>query len=77
MNTNSIGTYRNTASISESHTESGVLDIDANNNTSKADIIISIKTGQAYLYITLTITSIAMLAIGIYFIKKKILDKKI
>lgn len=47
------------------------------NNKSSADMVISIKTGSPLLYIGITLGSIAVIAVGAYIIKKKVLDKEI
>ena len=43
------------------------------NNESSAILIISIKTGSAILYVGITMICLAIISIGIYFIKKKVL----
>ena len=45
------------------------------NNESSAILIISIKTGAAILYIGITMICLAIVAIGTYFIKKKVLTR--
>lgn len=47
------------------------------NNESSAILIISIKTGSVVLYTGITLLSIGILAVGIYFIKKKVLNRGI
>lgn len=71
----------NTAEIYETYTEGNYGDIDstpANNaqgedDLDKADTIITVKTGQVALYITITLISISIIAGGIYLINKKVL----
>ena len=50
-----------------------IKDVGINSNGSQADIIISIKTGRIVLYILLSITITGIIAIGAYFIKRKVL----
>ena len=47
------------------------------NNVSSAILIISIKTGSAILYIGITVICLAIIGLGVYFIKKKVLNKVI
>ena len=47
------------------------------NNKSSADMVLSIKTGSAILYIGITLGSLAVIAAGAYLIKKKIINKGI
>lgn len=47
------------------------------NNKSSADVVISIKTGSAIMYIGITLGSIAIIAAGAYIIKKKVINKGI
>lgn len=78
-------TYTNTAEIAEVYNELGVKDSNSTpankaqgeDDLSKADLLISISTGKAVMYIGLTISIIAIVGVGIYFIKKKVLDIKI
>lgn len=50
---------------------------DLENNQSSATLIISIKTGSAIMYIGITTLCLAIMGIGIYFIKKKVLVRGI
>ena len=43
------------------------------NSESQAELIISIKTGRIIIYISLVISITAIIAIGIYFIKKRVI----
>lgn len=47
------------------------------NNESSANLFISIKTGSAMMYISITTLCLGIVAIGIYFIKKKVLNRGI
>lgn len=47
------------------------------NNQSSANLFISIKTGSAIMYIGITTLCLAIVCIGIYFIKKKVLNRGI
>ena len=74
-------TYTNTAEIAEAYNELGTNDINSTpgnkvqgeDDLSKADLLISISTGREVMYIGLTISMIAIIAVGIYLIKKKVL----
>ena len=74
----------NNAEIYESYNEMGLQDIDstANNNNSdeddmgKAEVIVGIVTGTIIKYTVITLVVITMLGLGIFGIKKFILDKK-
>ena len=47
------------------------------NNKSSADVVISIKTGSAMMYLGITLGSMAVIAAGAYIIKKKVMNKGI
>ena len=73
---NTVGTiYSNSAEILETYNERETDDATPNNNKDNADLILSISTGRAVTYIGLTIAIVAILAVGIILIKKKVLDK--
>lgn len=84
INENDIGTYSNTAEIKECYNELGIQDINSKagnkqigeNDTSTASIIISIRTGKAIVYSTLLISCILIIGIGVFFIKKKVMNTK-
>ncbi|MCI8636511.1 MAG: hypothetical protein HFJ36_01390 [Clostridia bacterium] len=63
-------TEENTGTVTN---KAKIKDVEINSNGSQADIIISIKTGRIVLYILLSIIITAIIAIGIYFIKRKVL----
>lgn len=77
------GNVINIAEISKSSNDYGLSDMDsspANNkdgedDLSKAELLISIRTGTTILYISLIITTIAIVGVGVYFINKKVLGK--
>lgn len=83
MNDNNIGIINNTAEIYESSNDLGLADIDSTpankvqneDDMSSADAIIGIKTGQIYVYITITLITISILGVGIYLINKKVLKR--
>ena len=76
LSENTVGTvYTNSAEIVETYNERETTDATPNDNRDNADFILSISTGRAVTYIGLTIAVVAVLAVGIYFIKKKVLDK--
>ena len=81
----SIGILNNTAEIYEAYNEQGLKDIDstpankveAEDDMSKADIVLGIVTGaQIAMYIALPIVIIALLSLGVFEIKKRVLNKK-
>ena len=84
INNSNLGIINNTAEIAESYNDLGLEDIDSKpankvqneDDYSSADAIIGIKTGEVYMYILLTITTITLLGVGIYFINKKVLKKQ-
>lgn len=84
LNEENLGTVTNTAEIIEDSNDNLIEDIDStpgNKNTNEDDIstvsvIISVGTGRTILYTCLIITIIAILGIGIYLIREKVLMKK-
>ena len=84
INRDDIGTYTNMAEIEESYNELGIQNINSKegnkqvgeNDTSTASIIISIRTGKAIFYITLLISCILIIGIGVFLIKRKVIDEK-
>ena len=82
MSDSQTGTYTNTAELAETYNNRGVTDINSTagnrqqgeNDMSSADLIISISTGEVVMYVGLTLSLITIMAVGIYFIKKKVLD---
>lgn len=83
LNEENLGTVTNTAEIMEDSNDNLIEDIDStpgNKNTNEDDIstvsvIVSVGTGRTILYICLITTIIAILGIGIYLIKDKVLTK--
>lgn len=78
-------TLTNTAEIYESYNEQGTPDIDSTagngatseDDMSAAEIVISIVTGNTIIiYIVVALVIVAILGVGIYEIKKRVLDKK-
>lgn len=74
MTNDTAGTYTNTAQIVDSYNDSGVQDINNSNDSSQAQTILGIRTGSIILNIVLVITCIVTVGVGIYFIKKKVLN---
>ncbi len=85
MSDSQTGTYTNTAELAESYNSRGVTDINSTagnrqqgeNDMSSADLIISVSTGEVVMYVGLTLSLITIIAVGIYIIKKKVLDVEI
>lgn len=81
MTKESFDLITNTAEIYETSNDYGIEDVDStpgNKTTNEDDISIanvlpSVKTGEAVIYATLIITVIAIVGIGIYMIKKKVI----
>ena len=82
MTDSQTGTYTNTAELGETYNSRGITDINSEagnrqqgeNDMSSADLIISVSTGEVVMYVGLTLSLITIIAVGIYFIKKKVLD---
>lgn len=81
MTKESFDLITNTAEIYEASNDYGIEDMDStpgNKSTNEDDISIanvlpSVKTGEAVMYTILTITVITILGVGIYLIKKKVI----
>ena len=81
MTENTLGLINNTAEIYEAYNDIGASDVDstvANKQTneddmSSADILITVKTGETIMFIGLSVSIIAIIGAGAYFIKKKVL----
>lgn len=81
MTEDTLGLINNTAEIYESYNDLGLEDVDSKiankisgeDDMSGADILITVKTGEAVLFIGLTITIITVIGTTAYFIKKKVL----
>lgn len=81
MTEDNTGIVCNYAEIYETYNEQNLEDYDSTvanmaqdeDDFSNADVIISVKTGQIAIYITITIISITIIAVGVYFINKKVL----
>ena len=80
-----IGIVTNTAEIYEAYNEQGLQDIDSTSanqasdedDISKAEIVLGLVTGKIIGYTVLVLVVIAILVVGIYQIKKRVLNKKI
>ena len=80
LNSNNTGNIINQAELAEVSNSLSKNDIDSTPNNkvngeddmSTAEVLVSIRTGGVVAYTFLIITIIAILAIGIYFIKKKV-----
>ena len=83
MSENNTGLISNTAEIAESYNEQGLKDQDSteNNNATgeddlgKADVIISIKTGQVVSTIGIILASIAVIGLGAYIVIRMLIKK--
>lgn len=81
MSENNLGLYHNEAEIYEAYNDLGVADIDSTpankvaseDDLSSADVLISVKTGEAILFVGLSLSIILTIGLGAYFIKKKVL----
>ena len=83
MTNDNTGTINNVAEIYEASNDYGLQDIDSTpankaqgeDDYSSADVVIGVKTGEDNVYVKITLISITVLGIGIYFINKKVLRK--
>lgn len=81
MTGENTGTITNRAEIYEDYNELGLKDYNSTpgnkaqgeNDLDYANLIITVKTGQVAMYITITFISIAIIALGAYEINKKVL----
>lgn len=81
MTEDNLGLYNNTAEIYEAYNDLGIADIDSTagnkvsseDDMSSADVLITVKTGEALLFVGLSITIIAIIGISAYVIQKKVL----
>ncbi len=73
MTEEDTGTITNNAKISKYSSDYTAQDINTKNNESQAELIVSIRTGRIVMYTILSITIIAIMAIGVYTIKKEVL----
>ena len=74
MSQNGFGTISNEVEIEQMYNANGEEDLNTDNDISKADVIIGVRTGKMVLYVTLTLMVLAILSIGIYFIRKKVIS---
>ena len=85
MKENNTGLINNTAEIVSSYNELGLTDINSTegnkvkgeNDMSSADVIISIKTGQVITTVILVITTVIIIGVATYVIRKIIINKGI
>lgn len=85
MKENNTGLVNNTAEIAESYNELGLTDVNSTegnkvkgeNDMGSADLIISIRTGQVVTTVLLIISSIVILGVAIYFIRKLIINRNL
>lgn len=81
MTSESYGTITNEAELYETSNDYGLKDIDSTTGNkvkseddySTSNVIISPQTGEIIIYTTLIITTIAIIGVGIYVIKKRVL----
>lgn len=81
---NDLGEIFNTAEIYEAYNDLGIEDIDSipankqenEDDISKASVILTIRTGETLIYITIIIGIISILVVATYLIKKKILNTR-
>ncbi len=83
MTADNFGIVNNRAEIYEAYNDLGIADedstpankVDGENDMSSADLILGPKTGEVIVYMALTVTLIVGFAVGIYFIKRKVLTR--
>ena len=76
MTETNLGLTNNTAEILKSDNSQARSDENSENDNSYANVIIGVKTGAAVTYISITFIIVFAIAIGTYFVSKKILMKK-
>ena len=76
MTETNLGLTNNTAEILKSDNSQSIADENSENDKSYANVIIGVKTGAAVTYISITFVIVFAIAIGTYFVSKKILMKK-
>lgn len=79
MTEDNAGIFPNSAELEKVSNLQNIQEKEENkeNNQSSATLVISIKTGAIAMYIGITTLCLAIICIGIYFIKKKILNRGI
>ncbi len=85
MKENNTGLVNNTAEIVNSYNEYGLTDINSTegnkvkgeNDMGSADLIISIKTGQVVMTVSLIILAIAILGVAMFLIRRIIINRRI
>lgn len=85
MTETNTGLTNNTAEIKESYNSLNIEDIDSTAGNKKnseddmgsCDLIISVKTGAAVSYISVTLSIILLIGIGAYFVSRKVLKEEI
>ena len=78
---NNLGLISNQAEIYEAYNDLGLEDVDSTvankasneDDMSNADLVVTVKTGEYILFGGLTLLVIAIIGVGAYFIKKKVL----
>ena len=76
-----LGIINNSAEIYEAYNDLGLEDIDSTpgnkasneDDMSSADVLITIRTGKTIMFIGITTVIVAIIGVGAYFIKKKVL----
>ena len=79
MTENNAGTFANNAKLEKMSNLENIAEKEEakENNASSALLVISIKTGSVVLYLGITTICLAIIGIGIYLIKKKVLNRGI
>ena len=85
MTESNTGLTNNTAEIADAYNTLGISDTNStpNNKNSKendqdgANLIISVSTGTALSYISITLSIIAVIAVGAYIVARKVLKANI
>ena len=76
MTKENTGTATNIVEISDTMNIKQYEDINPSNSISKADIIVNPATGIIIIYLSATLNAIAIVLIGVYIIKKKVIGKE-
>ncbi|MBQ9658935.1 MAG: hypothetical protein IJV31_09280 [Clostridia bacterium] len=74
MTKDNTGTTTNTAKIATTSNLKGAQEVNLSNNESKANLLVNPATGKVITYVLMVVNSIFIVLLGVYIIKRKILD---
>ena len=76
MTSKNVGKVENEFNILKTFTDSGKQEENLEDNKSKVEILITISTGNSGVYMALTTIILAMISLGVIFIKRKVISEK-